>query len=80
MSVSVGSSLYNWIHCPWKWTQGEKDWVNANWDELALSENISYIQDSVMIERVYMLLENQVIESELLILGSHSNVMLLSLF
>jgi len=33
-----------------------------------------------MIERVYMLLEHQVIESELLILGSHSDVMLLSLF
>jgi len=47
---------------------------------LALSENISYIQDSVVIEGVYMLLEHQVTESELLILGCHSNVMLLRLF
>lgn len=33
-----------------------------------------------MIEQVYMLLQHQVTESELLILGSHSSVMLLSLF
>lgn len=59
---------------------GEKDWVHGNWDELALSENVSYMLDSVMIEWVYMLLQHQVIESELLILGSHSNVMVFSLF
>lgn len=54
--------------------------MRADWDELALVENVSYMQDSVMIEQVYMLLQHQVIESEFLILGSPSNVMVFSLF